>query len=436
MIGATATSTLLVVVALWVHNRGLQQLSGVASAMTSVGRLAGLVSADLLLVQVLLMARMPWIERTYGQDRLARWHRLVGFTSFNLMLAHITLITIGYAGAGHLNVVAQAWQLVATYPGMLLATAGTAALVLVVVTSVRAARRRLRYESWHLLHLYAYLGVGLALPHELWTGADFVSSSVARAYWWTAYGAVAASVLVFRIGQPAWRSLYHRVEVDRVVGEGPGVVSVHLRGRHLDQLPVRAGQFFLWRFLDGPGWSRAHPYSLSAAPRRNQLRITVKALGDGSARLAALRPGTKVSIEGPYGQRGAARRRAPGVTLLACGIGITPLRALLDELPPRQTVLLYRARSEADLIFRAELEQFAARRGMRVWYLVGPRSGRRSWLPAGYPADDQALRDLVPDIARRDVYLCGPDDWMDVAHSAARRAGVPDEHIHLERFTW
>jgi predicted ferric reductase len=436
MIGATATSTLLVVVALWVHNRGLQQLSGVASAMTSVGRLAGLVSADLLLVQVLLMARMPWIERTYGQDRLARWHRLVGFTSFNLMLAHITLITIGYAGAGHLNVVAQAWQLVATYPGMLLATAGTAALVLVVVTSVRAARRRLRYESWHLLHLYAYLGVGLALPHELWTGADFVSSSVARAYWWTAYGAVAASVLVFRIGQPAWRSLYHRVEVDRVVGEGPGVVSVHLRGRHLDQLPVRAGQFFLWRFLDGPGWSRAHPYSLSAAPRRNQLRITVKALGDGSARLAALRPGTKVIIEGPYGQLVAARRRAPGVTLLACGIGITPLRALLDELPPRQTVLLYRARSEADLIFRAELEQFAARRGMRVWYLVGPRSGRRSWLPAGYPADDQALRDLVPDIARRDVYLCGPDDWMDVAHSAARRAGVPDEHIHLERFTW
>ena len=59
---------------------------------------------------------------------------------------------------------------------MLLAAAGTACLVMVVVTSVRAARRRLRYESWHLLHLYAYLGVGLALPHQLWTGQEFLAS--------------------------------------------------------------------------------------------------------------------------------------------------------------------------------------------------------------------------------------------------------------------
>ncbi|GAB3853177.1 ferric reductase-like transmembrane domain-containing protein [Dactylosporangium cerinum] len=435
-IGASAALTMLVVVALWIHGGGVQRLGGVASALTSAGRLAGLVSADLLLVQVLLMARVPWIERTYGQDRLAHRHRLVGFTSFNLMLAHIVLITAGYAGTGHMDIVAQAWDLVATYPGMLLATAGTAALVLVVVTSIRTARRRLRYESWHLLHLYAYLGVGLSLPHELWTGADFVSSGLAQAYWWTAYGVAAGSVLAFRLGQPAWRSLYHRIVVQRIVSEGPGVVSVYLHGRNLDRLPVRAGQFFLWRFLDGPGWSRGHPYSLSAAPRRDRLRITVKATGDGSARLATLRPGTKVIIEGPYGQLVAARRRSRGVALLACGIGITPLRALLDELPPSQTVLLYRARSEADLIFRAELDEFAARRGVQVWYLLGPRPARRSWLPAGCPPDEQLLGDLVPDIERRDVYLCGPDDWMGLAESAVRRAGVPDERIHLERFAW
>ncbi|MFJ8582298.1 ferric reductase-like transmembrane domain-containing protein [Micromonospora sp. NPDC093277] len=435
-IGATAVLTMLVVVALWVHGRGLQDLAAVWTGVSSVGRLTGLLSADLLLVQVMLMARVPWVERTYGQDRLARWHRLVGFTSFDLMLAHIILITVGYAGTGHLDVVAQAWQLITTYPGMLLATAGTAALVMVVATSVRAARRRLRYESWHLLHLYAYLGVGLSLPHELWTGADFMSSGLASAYWWTAYGVAAGSVLVFRIGLPAWRSWYHRLEVERVMREGPGVVSVYLRGRNLDRLPARAGQFLLWRFLDGPGWSRAHPYSLSAAPRGNQLRITVKAAGDGSTRVTGLRPKTKVLIEGPYGQLVAQRRRTRGVALLACGIGITPLRALLDELPPRQTVLLYRARSEADLTFRAELDWFADRRGVRVWYLLGSRPDGRSWLPAGYPPDQQVLRETVPDIAGRDVYLCGPDDWMDLAESAVRRSGVPDERIHLERFTW
>src|SRR2546423_3561612 len=300
-LGSAAIFSLLVVVALGVGNGTLQALARGWAGVTSLGRLTGLVSADLLLIQVLLMARIPWIERTYGQDRLARWHRLVGFTSFHLVAAHVVLITLGYAGTARTGLLAEAWELITTYPGMLLATAGTGLLVLIVVTSMRAARRRLRYESWHLLHLYAYLGVGLALPHELGTRAEFTGSAAATLYWWTAYGLAAGSVLVFRLGLPGWRSARHRLTVAAVVPEADGVVSVYLRGRRLDRLPVRAGQFFCWRFLDGPGWSRAHPYSLSEAPRPDRLRITVKELGDGSGRIARLRPRTRGLIEGPYG---------------------------------------------------------------------------------------------------------------------------------------
>jgi predicted ferric reductase len=438
MLAAVATLTVLYVIALWVRGRGLQDLFGVATGLTSLGRVTGLVSADLLLIQVLLMARVPWIERTYGQDQLARWHRLVGFTSFNLMLAHIGLITLGYAATAHASVVGEAWDLVTTYPGMLLATAGTAALVMVVLTSVREARRRLRYESWHLLHLYAYLGVGLALPHQLWTGADFTSSPAATAFWWTAYGLAAGAVLVFRLGLPVWRTLWHRMEVAAVVPEAPGVHSVWIRGRRLQWLPVRAGQFFQWRFLSGPGWMRAHPYSLSAAPRPDLLRITVKDLGDGSSAVAGLRPGTKVLVEGPYGRLTPARRSVRKVTMIASGVGITPLRALLEELPygPGDVTLLYRARHELDLVFRGELERLAAGRGVRVLYLLGPRGRDGSWLPAGWGHDARALRHLVPDIGHHDVFVCGPDRWMDAVVLAARQNRVPDDRIHLERFSW
>ncbi|MFG1950928.1 ferric reductase-like transmembrane domain-containing protein [Micromonospora sp. NPDC048830] len=372
--------------------------------------------------------------------RRGRWHRLVGFASFHLLLAHVTLTTLGYAGTAREGVVAQFWLLVSGYPGMLLATAALALLTLVVVTSIRAARRRLRYESWHLLHLYAYLGVGLALPHQLWTGIDFVSSPAARAYWWTVYLLALGSVLAFRLGLPAWRSLRHRVEVAAVVPEAPGVTSVWLRGRHLHRLPARAGQFFLWRFLDGPGWSRAHPYSLSAPPSEDLMRITVKDLGDGSARVAALRPGTRVLIEGPYGRLTGEHWRGGGVTMLACGVGITPLLALLWELPyaPGRAVLLYRARTPQELAFRAELDRLAAERGVVVHHLVGPRADRSSWLPrhAAGLTDVEALRRLSPDIAGHDVFLCGPDGWVDAAQAATRAAGVPDEHIHHERFAW
>ena len=79
---------------------------------------------------------------------------------------------------------------------------------MVVVTSVRRARARLRYETWHLLHLYAYLGVGLALPHQLWTGQDFVGAPRRHGVLVDPVCGRAAAVLVwFRVGLPLVRSL-------------------------------------------------------------------------------------------------------------------------------------------------------------------------------------------------------------------------------------
>ena len=440
-VAAATWTSMLVVVALWIAGRGVQDLATPADAVTSLGRLTGLISANLLLVQVLLMARVPVVERTYGQDELARRHRLVGLWSFNLMLAHLVLISVGYALSVGLNPFAEFWELVVDYPGMLLALAGTLLLVLVVATSVRRARRRLRYESWHLLHLYAYLGVGLAIPHMLWTGQDFVSSPAATAYWWTLWGTAAGSILVWRVGLPLVRSLRHDLRVAEVTQESPDVTTVLIRGRRLDRLPAAAGQFFTWRFLTGSGWTRGHPYSLSATPDGEGLRITVKDLGDGSRALATVRPGTRVLIEGPYGRLHPGVRTRQKVTLLASGIGISPMRALLEGLPqhPGDVTLIYRARTEADLVLRAEIEQLAQTRGARVFYVLGRRvRGRHTWLPESAAAlsDAEALRRLVPDIAEQDVYLCGATEWMDAAERAARECDVPASRIHSERFSW
>ncbi len=439
LIGSAAIGSLVIVVALWLHGGNLQALgiSG-ADAMTAIGRLTGLVAADLLLIQVILMARVPWIERCYGQDRLARWHRLVGFTSINLMLVHVVLITLGYAAADHSGLVYEAWQLTTTYPGMLLAVAGTAALVLVAATSVRAARAKLRYESWHLLHLYAYLGVGLSLPHELWTGADFLATPLARAYWWTAYIVTASCVVVCRIGLPLWRTVRHDLRIVKIVPESPGVTSIYLRGRGLDRLRVEAGQFFTWRFLGVRGWTRGHPYSLSAAPRPDLLRITVKALGDGSTDVSALRPGMRAMVEGPYGRLTGSLRRQRHLTFFACGIGITPLRALLESEPyrPGEAVLIYRAGRPEDVTFHREIEWLVQTRGLTVHYLVGRRRRATSWLPDGFPDDITALHRLAPNVARSAVYVCGPGPWMDAVADTLARVGVPEDNVHSERFLW
>ncbi|MEP6651668.1 MAG: ferredoxin reductase family protein [Lapillicoccus sp.] len=448
LVGVLTWASMLVVLALWVGGGNLRDLTGWGTGLTAVGRLTGLVASDLLLIQVLLMARIPLVERTYGQDELARRHRLVGFWSFNLMWAHVVVVTLGYAVQAHINVFAETWDLVVDYRGILLAVAGALLLVLVTVSSIRKARRRLRYESWHLLHLYAYLGVGLALPHQLWAGQEFMSSTVASIYWWTLWGAAAGAVLVWRLGVPLYRTLTHQLRVVDVVRESHEAISVVMTGWHLDWLPVAAGQFFVWRFLDGPGWTRGHPYSLSAAPTGSTLRITVKDLpgsavgpGDPSRGLATIRPGTRVAIEGPYGRLHDDVRTRRKVLLLAGGIGVTPLRGLLEALPQQagDVTMVYRSSHEDDLILKPEIEALAAERGARVFYAVGPRvADRHSWLPeaAASLSDEDALRQLVPDIADHDVYLCGADGWMDAAERAVLAAGVPRDAVHLERFSW
>ncbi len=448
LFGTAGIAVVVVSVALWVRGGGIEEFSAVGGPLTSIGRLSGLVASALLLLQVLLMARLPCVETVWGQDTLARKHRLVGFTSFHLMLVHIVAITIGYAQAAHVNLLGQLWDLLIDYPGMLLAAAGTLALIMVVLTSLRAARRRLRYESWHLLHLYAYLGVGLALPHQLWTGSEFTSSPVSTLFWWSLWGAAAAAVLAGRLLLPIATNLAHQLRVETVIGETPGVVSVVISGRKLDRW-VQPGQFCQWRFLGGPGWTRSHPYSISAVPTANRLRITVKALGDGSAALPAIRPGARVLTEGPYGVMTADRRTRRDVVMICAGVGITPLRALAEHIAaeapskdwngirPAEVTVLHRISGPEHATFAAEFDALARVARVRLIRLVGPRGSASSFFPGSGPVDPvAALEHLVPHVCDREVYLCGPKQFTAQARAAALSAGVPRRHIHAERFGW
>ncbi len=447
--GSVAILVVVATVALWLRGGGIQVMSTPGGPATSIGRLTGLVASALLLLQVLLMSRIPWIERAWGQDALARKHRWIGFASFYLMLVHIVLITVGYAGTARTGVLHELWQMVTTYQGMLLAVGGTVALCMVVVTSVRAARRRLRYESWHLLHLYAYLGVGLALPHQLWTGVDFTASALATVFWWGLWAAAAIAVLTFRVGLPLARSAFHGIRVQSVIHEGPDVVSVVMTGRGLHRIGLQAGQFCQWRFLAGRGWMRAHPFSISAVPREDRLRITAKFLGDGSSGLAALRPGTRVLFEGPYGALTADRRFRRDVLMICAGIGITPMRALAEQLAtegashergrlrrPAVTVL-HRVQSVHDLTFAAEFAHLAKRADVRVVPLIGRRGADSSFFPGPDLVDPgRELRALVPGLTHREVYICGPKPFTREVRRVLNENDVPPDHVHAEEFGW
>jgi predicted ferric reductase len=429
---ALAAANAAIVVSLWSRAGGLREIDDAASALTALGRLCGLLGAYLVLVQVLLLARIPVLDRSVGFDRLTVWHRRNGKVALGLLLVHATAITAGYTLADGISLWDEAGRLLSAYPGVITALAGLLTLVAVVVTSLVIVRRRLRYETWYFVHLYTYLAIALAFSHQIATGQEFVGEPAARLYWQGLYIATLAAVVVFRLGLPALRNLRHRLRVERVIEEAPGVVSLEIGGAHLDALKARPGQFFSWRFLTREHWWQSHPFSLSAAPDGRRLRITVKEVGDFSGGVRAIRPGTRVVFDGPHGAFTAAARRRPRVALIAGGVGITPIRALLEELQgePGDITLVYRAAREDDVILRGELDELARRRGVEVHYVVGDHRGPGA---AELLSADHLGR-LVPDIAARDVYVCGPPAMADATGASLRRAGVPRRQVITERF--
>jgi predicted ferric reductase len=415
----------LAVIALWWHST--PSVSGLGGWLTGAGQVLGLLCGYGVVVLVALMARLPPLERGLGADRLARWHAMGGRYVVSLVVAHGLLIIWGYAVQAHVGVVSETGALLTQYPDVLMATVAGLMLLGIGIVSMRAARRRVRYETWYYAHLYTYLAIALAFSHQFADGASFEASLVAR-FWWSAmYLAVFTLVAWYRFAVPLRAFLRHGFKVVGVTQEGPGVVSVYIGGSHLDELAAEPGQFFRWRFLDRSHWWSSHPYSLSAAPSGDVLRITVKDLGDHSHALARLRPGTRVIAEGPYGAF-MAGGSAHGSVLVAGGVGITPLRAMFATLPGPVT-LVYRASSEHDLVFREELDSIAAARGARVHYLTGSRAEL-----GGDPLSPSVLRSLVPGLANAEAYVCGPPGMASAAVEALQAAGVPKRHIHHESF--
>ena len=412
------------VLAAWWHSTS--SVTGAAGWLTGAGRITGLLAGYLAPVLLLLMARIPVLERRVGGDRLARWHAFGGRYLVYLVTAHLLTITWGYALTDGKNPVAEGVDIVFHYPEMLKGTLATLLMLGTGVVSARAARRRMSYETWYYLHLATYLAIALAFSHQVVNGAE-LSVQPERTLW-CAYYVLAAAVLGwYRLLLPYLRDRRHQLRVHSVVPEGPGVYSVILRGERLDELKAQPGQYFRLQFQTrGLRWA-ANPYSLSAAPYPNFLRFTVKNLGTHSAAVAGLRPGTKVRAEGPYGAFTQAKVRSPQVLLIAAGVGITPVRALFETLPGRLT-LVYRAGSEGEILFRPELEEIAARRGARLVYLVGSRRRHRDTLTA------KGLARLVPGLTAHDVYLCGPEPMQRAVIAALREAGVPGSRIHHESF--
>jgi predicted ferric reductase len=429
LLALTFWAGLVASVGVWWLNTPMSSVDSVSGALTEAGRITGMVAGYVLLVQILLMSRVGWLDRIVSANDIVLLHRDLGGTLVISVLAHMATLIVGYAMSDRLPLWTETTTILTTFPDMISAFVATGLLVGVGLLAIRVVRSHLPYEIWYRLHLTSYGVLLFAYGHQFTAGRDLSSPGIARTYWLSLYWFVLACLFWGRIVALLRLNLRHRLRVAEIIAEGSGMFSIYVQGRRLDELNARAGQFFRWRFLARHCWTQAHPFSLSAAPNERWLRLTVKEVGEHTAQLRWLRPGIRVIASGPTGTFTAEHRTRHRALLIAGGSGIAPIRALLEDLP-YGTIVIYRASSDDDLVFRGELDWLADERNLQIHYVVGGRDdpGPRTVM------SPRGMRRLVPDIARRDVYLCGPEGLVTAAVKLVRRLHVPRKQIHMDPF--
>lgn len=424
--------------ALFLASGGAAQFGTIADAVTSLGIVTGLIGTDYVLVMLVLAARIPLLDRTIGHDRAIALHRALGKPALYLLLAHGALLLVGYGMTTGINPIAEIGDMLAL-PDLPLAVIGLGLMIAVVVTSLVAVKRRFSYEGWHVIHLLSYVSVAFALPHQLSNGGVLAEGTVQRVYWIALYVLALGAIVTFRFIEPTVSSLRHRITVAGVAPIAPGVVSIHLRGRRLRALGAKGGQFFTWRFWTGSTWWHSHPISLSAMPTDTTARITVRDLGAGSRSISTVAAGTKVSIQGPYGLFSDAARTAPKLAIIAAGIGVTPVRAMLEHasFAPGEATVLLRASDTDETYLWDEIRAIAEAKGATVYTMIGGRSRENpTWMTARDQSRGVTIESAFPDLHDSDLFVCGPSGWLDLVEADARRAGLPAHQLHAERFDW
>jgi predicted ferric reductase len=425
---------LLIIFTFWRHSSASLLALNAGSAFIALGRLFGLLAVYAILLQVLFIGRVRWLESVFGLDKLSIVHSWNGYVVFGLMIIHPIFLTIGYSLLSHTGLVAQSLAFLSGYKFVLLSLIALILFIIMVVSSIIIVKKKLRYETWYYIHLIVYAAILLAFFHQIAVGGDFAQASF-RAYWRILYLFVLINLLVYRFIRPVYNYVMHRFVVEEVMKETDSAVSIYIAGKSMKHFRVLPGQFIIVRFLSREFWPQAHPFSISGITR-NHIRITIKSLGDYTKEIATLKKDTHVLIDGPHGIFTTANARRKKFLFIAAGVGITPIKAMLEECKKNDwdAVLLYANRKKNDMIFYDEIVHLVrVSESIKAYAVLSdPEPG---WKGEHGRVDEDKLRRLVTDIKQREVYLCGPAPMMESMVLLLRYLGVDDKSVHYEKFS-
>jgi len=403
--------------------------ASVSAVLNLLGRLTGVAGLALLLLAAALSVRVPGVDLPFGGlTKLWHTHHLLGAASLLLLLVHPLLLAFAASARGDGLAFSTLFPPLAdwaTWVGWL-----ALLLLMVFLAPSFAFFGAPNYERWKKMHALAGPAVILALIHTFLLSRTMPGPTDNLI--WSLFA-------LLGFGALGWRLVFSRrigrlpYTVTRVDAVADGVVELSLRPDR-GHLRYAAGNFvYLTPFDPGlaAGHREEHPYTLSSSPLETELRIAIKALGDASRAIQSIPVDTPVTVEGPYGRFFPLDARVTTPELwVAGGIGVAPFLARMRHLralgESGNIHLVYAVQDQSRAVFARELRQLAA--GIPGFSLTFHHFFREGPVTATF------LGTVCPDLARRDVYICGPLALNQLIREHVLEAGVRAERIHSEEF--
>lgn len=399
------------------------RFADINSTTTSLGQILGLVGMALFAINLILAGRFKWLDKHFkGLDKVYVNHSKIGAIAFSMLLFHPLMLVVKYLAIST-NAAALFFVPFVNMP----ITWGILSLFLMIVLLSITFYFKWKYHIWKMSHKFMTLAFFLGVIHTFMISSD-VSVNMFLRYYILGLALFALIVITRKFVYEKFTLGRYKYKVKNISQLNKDILEIEMEA--LDEKMVyTSGQFSFFEFLGGGVSPESHPFSISSSSNDNNLKITVKNLGDYTSELNNLNQNDGVIIDGPYGNFSYKNVTNKNQVWIAGGIGITPFYSMAQVLEEGYNVDLYYSVKEADeAVYVKELEDIAAK---------NPNFKFNLWCAneRGYISGDLIAKSSG-DIKNKDLFFCGPPMLMENLKNQFVTIGVGIKGIHYENFSF
>lgn len=380
-----------------------------------------------------LTARFRYVTEPWGEDVIYHFHRQISLLAVGLVVAHPLIM---FAARPDLRVLPAAGEVPL---GAVAAFVSIGALITLVVTALWRAELKIRYETWHLLHIVlAVVAVSGGLVHMV--GWSYYLADPWKRTLWIGLTCFWIGLLLYvRVVKPLFM-LRRPYRVAAVRSERGDSTTLTMMPDGHAGFSFRPGQFGWLTLWDSPFKITGHPFSFSSSAETadGRVEMTIRNLGDFTSAIPRVPVGQRIYLDGPYGAF-TIGNPADMHVLIAGGIGITPMmsmiRTLADRGDTRPIILFYGSKDWESITFREELEALQGRLQLTIVHVLATTPP--GWTgEQGHVTAELFRRHLPPPHFDHEYFICGPGVMMDAIENALGELGVPMSKYHSERYSF